>query len=102
MTTSDKRTPQHPDPSPPRPAQPQTQHVAPPPDHPPPSHTTEPSKLPPVGHKDYTAGQPIDEEEQKKVESEHDAKIKAGEEQRKAAEAKAHHDPVADKNKDTR
>jgi hypothetical protein len=95
MTTSDKRMPQHPDPAPPRPASP--------PDHPPPSppYTTEPGKLPPVGHKDYTAGQPIDEEERKKVEGEHDAKMKAGEDQRKAAEAKGH-DPVADKDKDTR
>ena len=73
---------------PPKPAQPHDEAK-----HPERSpYATEPGKLPPVGSRDYVAGQPIDEEEQKKVEGEHDAKMKAAEDQRKAAEAKAHHD----------
>jgi hypothetical protein len=74
-------------PEPPRPS-----HATPPvpPAQPPHSpYTTEPSKLPPVGSKDYVAGQPTDEEEQRKVEGEHDAKIKAAEEQARKAEQAA-------------
>jgi hypothetical protein len=83
----------HPAPPPPpaaRPTQPappaSAQHPAEP------AKRDAPGKLPPVGSKDYIAGQPIDEEEQKKTEGDHDALMKAGEEKRKAAEAKAHRD----------
>jgi len=54
---------------------------------PPPPHEKEPTLAPP-GSRDYVAGQPIDEAEQKKVEGEHDAQMKAAEEQRKKEEAK--------------
>lgn len=43
--------------------------------------------LAPPGSAGYVAGQPIDKEEQAKTEAEHDAKMKAGEESRKKAEA---------------
>jgi hypothetical protein len=52
-------------------------------------YETKPSPLPPVGSRDYVAGQPIDEEEQKKVDGEHEAKLKAAEEAQRKAEAKA-------------
>jgi hypothetical protein len=52
-------------------------------------YETKPGPLPPVGSRDYVAGQPIDEEEQRKVEGEHDAKLKAAQEEARKAEAKA-------------
>ena len=60
--------------------------MANPPDKPAP-HDKEPPLAPP-GSRDYVAGQPIDEAEQAKVESEHDARMKAAEEARKKEEAK--------------
>ena len=57
------------------------------PDKPAPPHGKEPPLAPP-GSRDYVAGQPIDEEEQKKVEGEHDALVKSAEEARKKEEAK--------------
>jgi hypothetical protein len=60
--------------------------------HAPPSHDKDPP-LAPQGSRDYVAGQPIDKEEQAKTEGEHDAQMKAAEEQRKKEEAK-HPQPV--------
>jgi hypothetical protein len=56
---------------------------------PPPSqaYAAETRPLPPVGSRDYVAGQPVDEEEQKKVDGEHAAKLKAADEAARKAEA---------------
>jgi hypothetical protein len=56
---------------------------------PPPSqqYVAETHPLPPVGSRDYVAGQPIDEEEQRKVDGERAAKLKAADEAARKAEA---------------
>jgi hypothetical protein len=58
-------------------------------------YETKPAPLPPQGSKDYVAGQPVDEEEQRKVDGEHDAKLKAAAEEARKAEQrtldKQHH-----------
>jgi hypothetical protein len=52
-------------------------------------YEAKPNPLPPVGSRDYVAGQPIDEEEQRKVDGEHEAKLKAAQEEARKAEQKA-------------
>jgi hypothetical protein len=76
--------PPPPRPSPPQQKTPDDQAKAP---HSP--YEAKPGPLPPVGSRDYVAGQPIDEEEQHKVDSEHEAKLKAAAEAERKAEAKA-------------
>jgi hypothetical protein len=73
--------------APPPPAHPATTKPAEP--HNP--YEAKPAPLPPVGSKDYVAGQPIDEEEQRKVDGEHEAKLKAAAEEARKNEQKALH-----------
>jgi hypothetical protein len=79
-------TPTNPPPNQPagtKPPEPPKAPATPPPSQ---AYAAEPRPLAPAGSRDYVAGQPVDEEEQKKVDDEHAAKLKAADEAARKAE----------------